>query len=50
MVLTVVQEVCDVDAERGHNGVVHFEVFSKPGHQQQEAGGSLVGGFKEKKN
>lgn len=45
IVLTVVQQVCDVQAERGQDGVKHFEVLSKPGHEQYEAGGSLVGGI-----
>lgn len=42
-VLTVVKQVCDVQAEGRQDGVKHFEVLSKPGHEQQEAGGSLVG-------
>ena len=41
--LTVVQQVCDVEAERGQDGVEHFEVFSKARHEQQEAGRSLEG-------
>lgn len=39
--LTVIQQVCDVKAEGGQDGVKHFEVLSKPRHEQQEAGGSL---------
>lgn len=34
IVLTVVQQVCDVQAEGGQDGVKHFEVLSKPGHEQ----------------
>lgn len=40
-VLTVVQQVCDVQVERGQDGVEHFEVLPKSGHEQQEAGGRL---------
>lgn len=43
IVLTVIQQVCDVQAEGRQDGVKHFEVFPEPRHEQQEARGSLVG-------
>lgn len=42
-VLTVIQQVCDVQAECGQDCVKHFEVFPKSRHEQQEARGSLIG-------
>ena len=42
--LTVVQQVCDVQTQRGQDGVKHFEVLSEARHEQQEAGGSLEEG------
>lgn len=47
VVLTVIQQVCDVQAESGQDGVKHFEVFSKSRHEQQQAGRSLVGSIKD---
>lgn len=44
MLLTVIQQVRDVQAEGGQDGVIHFEVLSESRHEQQEAGRSLVGG------
>lgn len=43
IVLTVIQQVCDIQAEGWQDGVKHFEVFPEPRHEQQEARGSLVG-------
>lgn len=38
---SVVQQVGDVQAESRKDGVKHFEVLPKPGHEQQETGRSL---------
>lgn len=34
VVLTVIQQVCDVQTESRQDGVKHFEVFSKSRHEQ----------------
>ena len=44
VLLTVVQQVGDVQAECGQDGVKHLEVLAEPGHEQQEAGGGLEQG------
>ena len=49
MLLTVFQQVCDVELERGEDLVEHLEVLAEARHLDDEAGGRLRGAHRQNK-